>query len=120
MLSTALRDRLRTQVQRTMPTSVQVQRLSTVRDSEGDLAPTWTTVATVSGRIGRGDQRSAIEGVSAEQLTSELTWTVTIPAGTDVTSKDRLVAGGVTYQVLGVLAPMSYELERRCTCVVVG
>jgi head-tail adaptor len=120
MLPNALRDRLRATTDRTKPTSIAIQRSSSTRDSEGDTVTTWPTLATVSGRIGLGDQRAPIEGVSAEELTGQMIWTVALPAGTDVTNKDRLVAGGVTYSVLGVISPMSYEIERRCVCVVVG
>lgn len=120
MLSTALRDRLRDQVERSMSTTVVIQRLTTASDGEGGQTQTWNTLSTTIGRIGGADQRLPSEQVEAGQLTGIQQWIVALPAGTDVALSDRLVAQGITYQVVGLQAPMTYEIERRVIGVRVG
>lgn len=120
MLSTAMRDRLRTQAERSMPTVITIQRFTTASDGEGGTTQTWTTLETTIGRIGNSDQRFPREQVEGGQLTGEMIWTVAMPAETVIGVKDRIVALGVTYQVTGVLMNASYETERRALCTVVS
>lgn len=120
MLSTAMRDRLRTQVERTMPTVITIERFTTASDGEGGTTQTWATVETTIGRIGGADQRLPSEQVEAGQLTGIQQWIIAMPAETDVTISDRIQALGVTYQVVGTQGPMSYEVERRVIAVRVG
>src|SRR5688500_2732322 len=96
MIPPAMVNRLRQQAERTMTSSVQVQRLTSSPDGEGGSTSSWSTIATVPGRIGPG-QRQPVEQVEGGQLTAIQTWIVALPAETDVTEKDRLVSGGAVY-----------------------
>lgn len=44
-------------------------------------------------------------------------WRVTFPAGTDVRKADMLGMGARTFEVLGILAPATFETARVCVCV---
>jgi head-tail adaptor len=46
----------------------------------------------------------AAELVAGERIQSRSAWMITLPAGTDVTAKDRISVGSRTFQVLGVLS----------------
>jgi hypothetical protein len=119
MLSDAMRSRLQSQARRTMPSAIEIQRLTVVPDGEVGHTSSWATVETTVGRIGAGP-RQPVEQVSAGQLTVISTWTIAVPAGTDLRVSDRLVSGGVTYEVLGISTNVSFEIERRATCTTVG
>lgn len=92
-----------------------VQRVTRTGDGMGGFSESWATVATVSARVaplGNSPQ----ERVIAERLTGVTLWTVTLPAGTDVTDADRIGISGRTFEVTGMLGPQSLEAARRAVC----
>jgi hypothetical protein len=54
--------------------------------------------------------------IYAGRLQEGLPWRVYLPAGTDVREGDRLTVGSKTLEVLGILAPHTYETATCCVC----
>lgn len=57
------------------------------------------------------------EAEVAARLTSQVSYTVTLPAGSDVLAEDTLSVGGRVLQVIAVLAGGAWETARRVLCV---
>ncbi len=97
-----------------LPDSCAIQRVSQVSDGAGGYTESWATVATVACRVspsGRQPEERAI----ADRLSATVSYTVTLPALTDVTTRDRLVIGGRSFEIQGVLSRTN-EISRRCVC----
>lgn len=92
-----------------------------VSDGAGGWTPgAATTVAEVACSI--APSASGAEAQTTSRVVAEADWTITTPAGTDVTTADQIVqtdAAGValrTFEVIGTAAPRSYEITRRLGC----
>ncbi len=114
MLSDADLAAMRSTLNSSLPDTAQVQRKSLTSDGAGGFTETWATVATMACRVAPSGQ-SPQERVIAERLTAMSTWTVTLPAGTDVQPADRVVVGSRTFEVVAALA-RSEEIARRIVC----
>lgn len=92
-------------------TSCVIQRKASVSDGMGGQTDTWSNLATVLGRITPviEVEREVIEEQRLEVLNR---WLIYLPAGQDITEKDRITALGVTYEVTSVNAPRTIEIER--------
>jgi hypothetical protein len=98
------------------PEMVAVSRVTQVPDGEGGSSDTWTTIATVPGRVHqmRSSARE-IERGGALQLVQR--WAITLPAGTDVLPRDRLIVGAYTYEVVDEPnAVLSFEARTKVSC----
>jgi len=102
-----------------LPETAQVQRATRVPDGAGGFTETWATVATVPCRLAPSGNEPT-ERVVAERVTDRKLWTLTLPAQTALTAKDRVVVGARTFEVVGVLSPRSYELCTRLVAVEVA
>ena len=102
-----------------LPEIAQVQQATRVPDGAGGFTETWTTVATVPCRLAPSGNEPT-ERVVAERVTDRKLWTLTLPAQTALTAKDRVVVGARTFEVVGVLSPRSYELCTRLVAVEVA
>lgn len=102
---------MRADLERMMPDSATIQRDTLASDGSGgqSVASTATTgpfacrVALASGQ----------EEVIAGRLDAVGTWTITLPALTDVAAGDRILIGSRTFEVKLPLRPRSWELSRR-------
>lgn len=106
---------LRADAATALDADVTIVRLTTeARDALGGRTTAWADLATVRGkvRIEPGDERP-IAGKTA----GEFVYRVRLPAGTDVTVKDRLRTGGRTLEVVGVAAPRSHEVLRTVRAI---
>lgn len=104
---------MRTTLERTLPDTAVVSRPTNVSDGAGGWTQTWATVATVACRVA---VPSGGEVVIAGKLDAVGTWTITLPALTDVAAADRIAVGARTFEVSLVLRPRSWELSRRVLC----
>lgn len=96
-----------------------ISRPTDTADAFGGQARTWSTVAaSVPCRIAPETRRPVEEGREGRFAVIG-DYVVTLPAGQDVTERDRIVIGGVTYEVLGVRYRTN-ELLRRVACVKVA
>lgn len=106
----------RATVTASMTDTAQVLRATSVPDGEGGQTETWTVVATVPCRVAAADI-TPMERDLATQVLPRTLWRISLPAQTQVTSQDRLAIGTWVYDILGVLAPRSYELSTQVVAV---
>ena len=108
-------DYLRTLATQFRPDTCTIQR-ATESVTSGGVTQTWATLASgVSCRLSRIGQ-GATEGLGANGATTAVGQRrIKLPAGQDVTVKDRIVAGGVTYEVVDVQS-VSNEVETTAIC----
>lgn len=80
-------------------TSMTIQRASATTDRYGDDVADWTspTTTVVSGWL---HDLSSFESYGNRDTTS-VSAQIFLPSGTDITSGDRVVIGGITYEVEG-------------------
>lgn len=99
-------------VERTFDKLATVRRPSEVSDDMGGRAVTWPAVLTdVPCRLDPSTL-SPREDLVGGQLASRMTWTVTLPRGTDVRATDRLEIEGRTFEVVAPRGPRSHEIAR--------
>ena len=90
-------------------------RRGTDTPSGDGTSTVWADVATVACRVSPLAS-GAVEGLGADaSLAAVSQWTIWLPAGTDVTAKDRLVVGARSFEVARV-GERSYETIRECLC----
>ena len=108
-------DYLRTLATQFRPDTCTIQR-ATESVTSGGVTQTWATLASgVSCRLSRIGQ-GATEGLGANGATTAVGQRrIKLPAGQDVTPKDRIVTGGVTYEVADVQS-VSHEVETTAIC----
>jgi hypothetical protein len=102
-----------------LPDTCTISRPALVSDGAGGQTSTYSQVGgTIACRLspaGVGTQSDEME--LADRDTSTTDWIVTLPAGTDVGEKDRVLTGGRTFEVTRVKAPMSWEISRRVLAI---
>lgn len=115
MISTAALAAMRTALEASLPDSATIRRNTQTSDSAGGKTDSWADLATVACRVSPSG-RAPEERVIAERIGSVGLWTVTLPALTGITARDRLLIGTRTLEVVALLAPRSWELCRRVVC----
>lgn len=99
-----------------LPDTTDILREAIVSDGRGGEVVTWTTVATsrcaldVSGQAGTG------EYVVGSVETVDLPYVVTLPYGTDVTTDDRFLIDGRTFEISTVRSGEGYEIAVTALC----
>ena len=105
---------MRATLDASLPDTATVSRDTEVSDGAGGWTVTTATSGPVACRVAPAGGR---EAVIAGKLDSVAAWTITLPALTDVTAKDRIVVGARTFEVAAVLGPRSWEIARRVLCL---
>jgi head-tail adaptor len=97
------------------PDTCTIQRYAETSTGDG-TTQTWSDLATgVDCRVSPLASGAA-EALGADaSLQAVAQWTIRLPAGQDVTVKDRIVYGIRTFEVARVGA-RSYETDRECIC----
>jgi hypothetical protein len=106
--------RMRATAQSSMFDSCAVTRLTQASDGAGGQTETWATVATVACRVTPQVIRGRDLDI-AERIAMSQQFIITVPAGTNVLVSDRIVSGGVTYEVVSAGAPHTLETGRQVT-----
>ncbi len=86
-----------------MSETVYVQHLMRALDGAGGWTETWQTSDIVKGRIAATTASMGKELLLAGKVTSLMTYVVTLPDDTALTTKDCLQINGEQYQVITVL-----------------
>lgn len=115
MLSAAELTALRATLTSSLPGTVSVSRVTLASDGMGGATETWAAVSTGAGRV--SPAISGEDRIVGGENVNEAPWTVTLPAGTNVTVRDRITAGSATYEVVATSGNRSYETCVRCACV---
>lgn len=97
-----------------LPGTVVIERVTLTVDGMGGFYEAWAAVGTAIGRIYPRTQTKAGETVEGAQLLSMTTWYGTLPVGTDVTAKDRLLYSGRTWEVIRVNNDEMWKTVVRC------
>lgn len=97
-----------------LPGTVVIERYTTSSDGMGGQYQTWAAVGTVDGRIYPRTRLGMGETVNGAQVLSVTDWWATLPQGTDVTAKDRLLYSGRTFEVIRVNNDESWQTAVRC------
>ncbi len=106
-------------VNATLPDTAQISRRTLTPDGVGGRVQAWGTIATVPCRVLAVPMTAAAggtENVVESILTAHTAWIVTLPAGTDVTAKDRILTSGRTLEVNMALTQGSYNVSTRVIC----
>lgn len=109
---------IRRVLQKYLTDSCTIQRATTAADVYGHAVETWETVATVGCRI-LPLQRTR-ESLIAEQEKGRTFYTLVVPYNTDLRDGDRVVSGGVTYQVIQVDGNRTDDADKQAVIVRVG
>lgn len=102
---------MRSEQSGTLPGTAVISRNSPTSDGMGGWTDAWAAVGTVDGRLAPASASGA-ERMVADRITGEDAWVITLPQGTDVTEKDRVVIMSRTFEVVTPLAH-SWETARR-------
>jgi hypothetical protein len=112
---TALVNGLRPVAEQFLPDTATVRR-ATVTSGSGGVVLTWADYLTgVACRVSplANQATEALGGTAG--TTAVASWAITLPAGTDVTVKDRIVVNARTFEVARA-GGRSYEVARRLVC----
>lgn len=107
---------MRATVDDSLPDSVVVQRASYTADGLGGSVAAWAVAGTVAARVSPGQAQGEEPFAGGGRPVAEGPWVVTLPAGTDVTERDRIAFGTTTLEVRKVDQPRSWALDVRCEC----
>lgn len=99
LISDAHLTQMRDQAERLLTDTCDVLRFTTVSDSEGGWTDTWAThLSGVPCRVAPTGL-TPNERIIAEKFAAERVYSVTLPAETDVTERDRVVWESTTFGV---------------------
>lgn len=102
---------MRATCQEAMPDTAIIYRRSWASDGGGGGSATFTAAGTVACRLAPTTSPGDEEPI-ADRLAEASHWTIAVPALTDVRQDDRITVSTVTYEVMAVNSPRSWELER--------
>jgi SPP1 family predicted phage head-tail adaptor len=114
MLSDAELEDMQDTQDQNLPETVYVQAKTAVSNSAGGQTESWSTIASVKGRIG-GLGNSAQEREIAGRMGNVQVYKITLPAGTDVDENKQLQINGRQFKVGGVLRK-SQSTALRVVC----
>lgn len=114
MISPADLAGLRTTLGESLPQTVVVSRSTASSDGMGGQDEVWAAAGTVAARISpAGDGMDDLVGGEAVNVAP---WVVTLPVGTSITDRDRIIYDGQTFEVVGTDAPRSWATCIRVAC----
>lgn len=109
--------RMATEAQLAMPDALTIRRVTLTTNNAGGYLPGGTTDTSVYGRVSPISRaRSISEGDQNDRAMPNLRWLVTLPTGTDIAAKDKVIYGARTLEVEGVAASLTYEITVNATC----
>lgn len=114
MLTDAQMTAMRAAQEAAMTQTATITRLTKSSDDMGGYTQE-TSTATAACRIAP-TLNMPDATIYAGRLQEGLPWRVYFPTGTDVLEGDRLTVGSKDFEVLGILAPHTYETATCCVC----
>lgn len=101
-----------------LPGTVTISRATYSADGMGGQVEAWAAIGTVAGRVSpAGTGSEVIQGGGVAAVSP---WVATLPAGTNVTERDRLAHAGRTLEVTALDTPRDWDTCIRCACEEVG
>jgi head-tail adaptor len=102
MVSAATLTQIRDQREASLTDSCRIDRATDTTDSSSGYTQSWPAGSTVACNLTTPSSSPARAGGLIEILGTERGFIVALPYGTVITSADRIVSGGKTYEVIGV------------------
>jgi head-tail adaptor len=106
---------MRADLTASMPGTVTVSRVTLTSDGMGGQSESWATVGTAVARV--SPNGAGLDDIVGGEVINQTPWVVTLPAGTSVTERDRLVYEGQTFEVIRTNNPRSWDTCIRCECM---
>lgn len=98
-----------------LPNTCSIHRKATADDGAGGRAQSWSEVlASAPCRLGA---MTAREQVAAAQLGQVVTHALTLAHGVDIRLSDRVVCGGITYDIVSRVSGGDFETATRLLIV---
>lgn len=110
LLDTADVAAMRAEMAAALPDTCQIARPLRLPDGAGGFSETYTVIATVPCRIASMGQTQ-----TAARSGSAASWTVGLPAGTDVRESDRIVYGARKFEI-GSILKFPHDLSVLLLC----
>lgn len=110
MLTAADIDSMRTVAAQALPGTAIIQTFTVTDDGGGGGTAAWTSAGTVDCRIA---PLSGSEREIADRIAEDAESIVTLPAETVVTTKDRMLIAGGTFNVLALRDRNEWEITTR-------
>jgi head-tail adaptor len=103
-----------------MPSQVVIERVTLTSDGMGGQTEAWAPVGTVVARVSPRSVASGLDDIIGGQVLNQTPWMVTVPVGTSVTERDRVVYEAQTFEVIRTNAPRSFDTCVRLECMEVS
>lgn len=113
-LTAADLDCMRTTLATTLPGTAIISRSTQGSDGMGGITDTWNNVGTVAARV--SPSGGGVEMIAGGEFVAATGWVITVPVGTNVTERDRIVYDGQTYEITRTSTPRSYATCIRLDC----
>lgn len=110
-LSTAQITQIRAQRTASLQESCVLYPASNVSDSSGGYTNTWAAGSTVACGITTPTQQAAGSSGMLPVIGEERGAIIALPHGTSITAADRIVSGGVTWEVIHVDKPGGFGIQ---------
>ncbi|MEO6467498.1 MAG: head-tail adaptor protein [Acidimicrobiia bacterium] len=108
---------MRAVLDQSLPDLADISRSTPTSDGRGGTSLVWATVASVPCRIAPAATFGGSEQPVNDVVAGVQRWSITLPAGTNVTGRDRVLVGARTFEVVEVRSTRSYEVSCRVTGV---
>lgn len=84
-------------------------------DGIGGQTETWDNYGTVVARV--SPSGAGLDDIIGGEVLNKTPWVVTLPVGTSVTERDRIVYSAQTFEVIRTNNPRSWDTCIRCECM---
>jgi len=116
MLTSSELVKIRTDIEQLMPDTCTILSLTAVSDAQGGFTETWgTATANVKCRLDAAQQGRGQERLEAGAISPFTYWMLTLPHGTSISTEQRVVVGGGTFDVQSVDSGKSWSGCVRAT-----
>lgn len=105
-------DAIRVEVEKLMPDSVVIKRISETVDSYGGVTKAYNAVGTVAGRLDNMSARYSEKGLQEKGVVK---MQLTVPYNADLLPDDRVSVGGVEFEVIGAELNQTDKACKRAT-----
>ena len=105
---------MRSAIADTLPGTAVISRSTQSSDGMGGVIDTYANVGTVACRV--SPQGAGLEDIVGGEFVAATGWVITVPQGTSVTERDRVLHSGNTYEIIRTSSPRSYDTCTRLFC----
>jgi head-tail adaptor len=115
VISAAELTAMRADLTSSMPSTVNISRVTLTSDGMGGQSEAWATVGTVVARV--SPNGAGLDDIAGGEVINQTPWVVTVPVGTQVNERDRIIFSGQTFEVVRTDTPRSWDTCVRCECM---